>query len=187
MRSVDQFIVKPLKGRRYNNTKKIGGIEFIVSTSQEDFKFSNREALVISTPLKYNGPIEKGDILLVHHNVFKFYNDIKGRQKSGKSFFRDDIFFIDSEQFFMYKKNNKWHSYDRYCFVEPISPENSFIMKPTREEPLMGIMRYPNKYLKSKGIEKGDKVSFTPDSEYEFRLEDKKLYRIYDHQITMKL
>ena len=48
-------------------------------------------------------------------------------------------------------------------------------------------MRYPNKYLKSKGVKEGDKVSFQPDSEYEFTVEGKKMYRIYDHQITIKL
>ena len=66
-------------------------------------KFSNREAIVIETPLGYTGPIKKGDTLLVHHNVFKYYNDMYGRQKSGRSFFKDDIFLIDREQFFYTK------------------------------------------------------------------------------------
>ena len=105
MRSPKDFIVKPLKGKRYDNTKEIGGIEMVVSTSEEDHKFSNRQAVVQELPLGYTGPIEKGDVLLVHHNVFKFYNDIKGRQKSGRSFFKDDIFFIDNEQFFLFKKS----------------------------------------------------------------------------------
>jgi len=48
-------------------------------------------------------------------------------------------------------------------------------------------MKYPNKYLMSKGIKKGDKVSFQPESEYEFEVNGEKLYRIYDHQITLKL
>ena len=38
MQSPDRFIVKPVKGRRYNNTKEIGGLEFITSTSEEDFQ-----------------------------------------------------------------------------------------------------------------------------------------------------
>ena len=78
MKSPFAFIVKPVKGKRYNNTKEIGGIEFIISTSQEDHKYSNREAEVISLPLGYKGPIEVGNTLLVHHNVFKYYNNMKG-------------------------------------------------------------------------------------------------------------
>jgi hypothetical protein len=187
MKSPFNFIVKPLDGKRYSNTKEIGGIEFIVSTSEEDHKFSNRFAEVIELPLGYEGPIENGDTLLVHHNVFKFYNDIKGRQKSGKSFFKDDLFFIEPDQFFMYKRNNTWISYDRFCFVKPISAVESYIKKPFSEEPLMGIMKYPNQYLIDKGIKSGDMVCFAPDSEYEFTVDDEKLYRMYDHQITIKL
>jgi hypothetical protein len=48
-------------------------------------------------------------------------------------------------------------------------------------------MKYPNKYLLSKGVNKGDKISFKPESEYEFMVDDEKLYRMYDHQITMVL
>jgi hypothetical protein len=187
MRSPFYFIVKPLNGKRYDNTKDIGGVEFIVSTSEEDHKFSNRYAQVVELPLKYKGPINIGDTLLVHHNAFKFYNDIKGRQKSGKSFFKDDLFFIETDQFFMYKQDGVWNSYDRYCFVKPIPAVDSYIKKPFSDEPLIGIMKYPNDYLLSKGIKQGDFVSFAPDSEYEFTVDDEKLYRMFDHQITMKL
>jgi hypothetical protein len=187
MRSPFYFIVNPQDNKRYNNTKDISGVNFIVSTSEEDHKFSNRFATVIETPLGYNGPISIGDTLLVHHNAFKFYNDIKGRQRSGKSFFKDDTFFIDSEQFFMYKNADGWNAYDRYCFVKPIPAIESYIKKPFSEEPLMGIMKYPNEYLLSKGIKPGDSVCFLPDSEYEFTVDEEKLFRIYDHQITIKL
>lgn len=187
MKSPFQFIVRPFNGKRYDNTKDIEGVEFITSTSEEDHKFSNRYAEVIETPLGYEGEITVGDTLLVHHNVFKYYFDMQGRQKSGKSFFKDDLFFIDPEQFFMYKHDGEWRAYDRYCFVEPIPTEESFIYKNTKEEPLVGVMKYPNKYLLSKGVKPGDRVCFTPESEYEFLVDDEKLYRIYDHQITIKL
>ena len=95
-KSLYEFIVRPVGGKRYNNTKSIGGIDFIVSTSEEDHKYANREAEVLQVPLGYEGDIKVGDILLVHHNAFKFYNDMKGRRQSGKSFFKDDLFFIDT-------------------------------------------------------------------------------------------
>ena len=148
---------------------------------------SNRQGVVVATPLGYDGEIEVGDLLLVHHNVFKFYNDMKGRQQSGKSFFKDNLFFIEHDQFFMYKQKNVWHCHDRYCFVNPVEKEDSFISKLGTEEPLVGIMKYPNKYLSSQGVASGDKISFKPDSEYEFIVDDEKLYRMYDHQITIKL
>ena len=187
MKSPFYFITRAYNGRRYDNVKSIGGIDFITSTSEEDHKASNRYAEVIETPLGYEGPIRNGDTLLVHHNVFKFYNDMKGRQQSGKSFFKDDLFFIDEEQFFMYKQDGEWHSYDRYCFVKPVPTSESYIFKPFSEEPLVGIMKYPNDYLKSKGVSSGDMVCFKPESEYEFDVDGEKLYRMYDHQITIKM
>jgi len=187
MKSPFYFIVKPLQGKRYNNTKSIGDVDFITSSSEENHAASNRKAKVVETPLKYKGPIRKGDTLLVHHNVFKFYNDMKGRQRSGKSFFKDDLFFVDNDQFFMYKQKGKWHSHDRYCFVEPIGKEESFLFKRFKEEPLMGVIKYSNKYLTSKGALAGMKVCFKPDSEYEFEVSGKKMYRMFDHQITLIL
>ena len=187
MKSPYNFIVKPVEGKRYSNTKTIGGMEFIVNTSEEEADFSNREAIVIETPLGYSGKIRVGDILIVHHNVFKFYNDIKGNRKSGKSFFKDDLFFVDNEQFYLYKQDNEWHSHDRYCFVKPIEALDSFMDKACKHEPLMGEMIYPNDYLKSQDVKSGDRVCFSPDSEYEFIIDGETLYRVYDHQITLGL
>ena len=180
MRAVNQFVVR---GHRYNNTKG----DLIVSTSEEDHRFANREGEVVALPLGYEGPIAIGDTLLVHHNVFKYYNDMKGRRKSGRSFLKDDLFLVDFDQFYMWRSSGEWHPHDRYCFVQPVPPEESIIFKPLTEEPLVGIMRFPNDYLLSQGIESGDMVTFKPDSEYEFTVDGEKLYRMFDHQITCKI
>lgn len=185
MKSPYNFIVRPIEGKRYSNTKSIGGMEFIVNTSEEESKFSNREGIVIETPLGYKGNIKPGDTLIVHHNVFKFYNDIKGRRKSGKSFFKDDLFFVDNDQFYMYKQDGVYHSHDRYCFIRPIKALDSFIDKSCKDEPLMGEMLYTNDYLKSQGVNPGNRVCFFPDSEYEFLIDGETLYRVFDHKITM--
>ena len=184
MQSPDRFIVKPVNGKRYNNTKEIGGLEFITSTSEEEVAASNREAEVIAVPLNYKGEIEPGDTLLVHHNVFKFYNDMKGRRQSCRSFFKEDLFFIEDEQFYMYKKNNKWNAYGRNCFVKPLPVKDSFLKKRGKYEPLMGTVKYINKELAVFGVEEGDEVSFQPESEYEFRVDGEVLYRMFTNNIT---
>lgn len=186
MQSPFYFIVKPIGGR-YANTKNVGGVEMIVSTSLEDHLYSNRQAEVIEVPRGYTGEVVKGDTLLVHHNVFKFYNDINGKQRSGRSFLKDDTFFVDMEQFFAYKHEGIWKATDRYCFVAPIPVEDSIIKKNCTEEPLTGIMRYPSKKLMYYGVQSGDKVCFRPNCSYEFTVEGEKMYRMYEHQITMKL
>jgi len=187
MQSPFSFIVEPLKGKRYDNTRAHGDVELIVSTSQEDHKFSNRYAVVKNLPLNYCGPIQINDTLLVHHNVFKIYYDMKGYEKSGKSYFKDNLFFIENDQFFLYKNNNKWHAHDKYCFVEPILSKDYYIDKIVKYEPLVGIVKYPNKELIYHGIKEGDEVAFQPESEYEFTIDGVLMYRIMSQFITVKL
>ena len=148
---------------------------------------SNRYGIVVETPINYTGPIKIGDTLLVHHNVFKYYNDMKGVERSGKSFFKDNLFFIDNDQFFLYNHNGVWNAHSKYCMIKPIKKKESYLKSHENEEPLIGLVKYPNKYLLSKGVKKGDKVSFKPDSEYEFNVDGEKLYRMFDHQITLSL
>ena len=54
MKSPYMFIVKPVDGKRYANTKEVGGKEILISTSQEDHIHSNRFAEVIETPIHYD-------------------------------------------------------------------------------------------------------------------------------------
>lgn len=183
MQSPNQFIVTPANNRRYDNIKTMEGLEIILDTSEESASFSNREAVVVSLPLNYKGPIEVGDTLLVHHNVFKYYNDMYGRRQSGKSFFKDDRFFIDDTQYYMYKKTNQWIAIEPFCFVAPLPATETYIYKPFSDEPLMGVMQYTCKSIEKHGIKKGDIVTFNPDSEYEFKLDEQKLYRIRSKNI----
>ena len=187
MKSPYLFIAKPLDNKRYNNTKKIGDMDFITSTSEEDHVASNRFAEVVATPITYDGPIKPGDMMLVHHNVFKFYNDMYGRRQSGRSYFKDDLFFIEPDQFYLYHNGDQWNTHGRYCFTKPVSVEEYYMYKNTNEEPLVGEIKYSNDYLKSQDVNPGDKVCFKPESEYEFEVDGEKLYRMYDHQITIKL
>ena len=188
MRPLHQYLVKPVDGRRYDNTKEMGGIEIITSTSEEDHNFSNRYAEVVALPLTGNtSGVKVGDILLVHHNVFKFYNDMKGRRKSGKSFLKEDLFLIDPDQFYMYKRNNEWYAYDRYCFVKPIKMKEDKSISSNGLEPLTGVLTHPNDYLLSQGLKRGDEIKFAPDSEYEFIIDSEIYYRVYDHMITIKI
>lgn len=186
-RSPFYFIVKPNKGKRYDNTVDVGGIGLIVSSSIEDHKASNRFAIVVSLPINYSGPIKVGDTLVVHHNVFKFYNDTQGRIKSGKSYYKDDLFFIEEDQFFMYGSEGNWKAIEKYCFIEPSKQKEWTISRIGSKEPLMGKIIYGNETLRSMGIEEGDEVSFTPDSEYEFKIDDRLLYRVFTKDVCLKL
>jgi hypothetical protein len=109
---------------------------------------------------------------------------MKGRRQSGRSFFKDDLFFIEDEQFYMYKKNGKWKAHGRNCFVKPSAVKKSFIDKPGEYEPLIGTVKYINEELIKLGVKEGDEISFQPESEYEFRVDDEILYRMFTNNIT---
>lgn len=187
MKSPYCFIVTPVNDRRYDNQKEIGGVNFITSVSEEDHTASNRFAIVVETPIGYKGPIKKGDTLLVHHNVFKFYNDMKGRRKSGRSYLKENLFLVDQEQFYMYHNGKEWNAWGKYCFIEPVDIKDSYIFKPGGEEPLFGKIKYINQELLDLGVKQGDEISFTPGSEYPFQVEGEKLYRMFTNNITMTL
>lgn len=82
MRAINAFLVRPKDEKRYNNEQEVAGKSFITSASQEDHKASTREAVVVSLPLNYSGDVKVGDILIVHHNVFKYYYNMYGVQKA---------------------------------------------------------------------------------------------------------
>jgi hypothetical protein len=189
MKSLNCFIVKPLNDKRYDDTRDYGGTELIISTDLEDAKRSNRLAEVIEVPLNYKGEIESGDTIVVHHNIFKFYNNMSGTLTNSASYIKEGLYIVDADKFFMYRKkgSTEWKAWDRFCFVKPIPQKNHIFDKGATEEPLMGKMFVPNDFLKQMGIKVGDEVCYTPEMNYEFEIEGQKLYRIFDHQITIKL
>jgi hypothetical protein len=188
MKSLHKFIVKPIRGERYSNTVHIAGMDFFVNTSEENHIYSNREAVVIATPISYTGEIQVGDVILVHHNVFKTQFDIRGNRKLSTEHIYDDVFFVGEGSYYGYKRNGQWKMIDKYCMVKPVDKINrGGFEKNITEEPLIGELRYVNDYLKDRGVKEGDSVLFTPDSEYEFRIDGERLYRMYDSSIAAVL
>tara|TARA_R100001440_G_C2523142_1_gene119105 strand:+ start:307 stop:885 length:579 start_codon:yes stop_codon:yes gene_type:complete len=187
MRSPYCFIVRPYNNRRYDNIKKYGNKTFYTSVSEEDHTVATRFAKVVNTPINYEGPVQIGDTLVVHHNTFKFYNDMRGRQKSGRSWLIDDLFLVEPDQFFLYKQKDEWETYDKYCFVKPVPKKKRSIQDiDLKYEPLHGELVYPNIHLKNMGLKKGDEVCFQPDSEYAFNIDGEILYRMFSQNITLK-
>ncbi len=179
MKSVYGFVIKP-KGKRYNNTKKIGGSELIVNTEIFNHKFVNREAVVISCPIVGdNFGIRPGDTVIVHHNVFRRWHDMKGRERNSKAFFNEDTYIVSADQIFLYKNRDTWYCLNGYCFVNPIESNDKYSLE--KERPLMGIVEYTDG-----SVDVDDLVGFRPNSEYEFVFEGKRLYRVFSHFITIK-
>lgn len=177
MKSINSYIVEPI-GSRYKNSVNVDDKELIINTSIEDAKYVNRLARVISLPMSFETEIKKGDIVLVHHNVFRRWYDVKGREKNSKSYFEDNKYFVQKDQVYAYKRD-EWKPLQDYCFVQPFVEELSMNRKV--EHPNKGVVVYGNKKFKQ-----GDVVSYTPFSQYEFLLEGKRLFRVHNQFITIK-
>jgi len=178
MKSVYNFVVKP-KGERYNNTKELDGGELILNTEIFNHQYVNREAIVISKPIIGNTDIEPGDTVIVHHNVFRRWHNVKGIEKNSRSYFDDSNYFISSDQIFLYKRKDKWITPKGYCFVMPLKAQDPFNID--MEKPLQGIVKYSDGTVKV-----NDLVGFTPSSEYEFVVDSERLYRVLSNFITIK-
>ncbi len=145
MKSVHDFVVTP-KGKRYNNNKKIGDSELILNTEIFNHKYVNREAIVMSTPIIGKTDIKKGDTVIVHHNVFRRWHNIKGVEKNSRAYFNEDTYFINHDQIFLYKRNDKWIAPKGYCFVKPLKAIDQFNIE--SEKPLQGIVKYSDNTVK---------------------------------------
>ncbi len=178
MKSVHNFVVTP-KGERYNNSKQVGDSELILNTEIYNHQYVNREAIVISTPIAGYTEIQAGDTVIVHHNVFRRWHDVKGIEKNSRSYFNESTYFINHDQIFLYKRNKEWIAPKGYCFVKPLKAIDQFNIE--SEKPLQGIVKYSDGT-----VEVNDLVGFTPSSQYEFIVDGERLYRVLSNFITIK-
>ena len=178
MESVYNFVVTP-KGDRYNNTKEVDGGKLILNTEIFNHQYVNREAIVVSTPMVGQTDIKPGDTVIVHHNVFRRWHDVKGREKNSRSYFNESTYFITQDQIFLYKRDDEWKAPRGYCFVIPLKATDQFNIE--SEKPLQGIIKYSDGT-----VEVNDLIGFRPGSEYEFVINGERLYRILSNFITIK-
>jgi len=181
--SIYDFIVKPV-GDRYNNKVKVGDKELITNTSIETFKAVNNIAEVVSVPLLIETGIKVGDYVVIHHNVFRRFYDMKGKQKNSRSYYKEDLYFVTADQIYLYGKYNKWKSFGDRCFIQPIKNNNDLSLE--KERKLIGILKYGNSSLNELKINPGDLVGYKPFGEFEFIIDGQRLYCMKSNDIVIK-
>ena len=88
MNAYKDYIVSPI-GSRYNNSVKVGEQELILNTEVFNHQHVNRLAKVIATPILFQSPINVGDEIIIHHNVFRRWNDVKGEERNSRSYWKE--------------------------------------------------------------------------------------------------
>jgi hypothetical protein len=176
------FIVKPVEGR-YNNKTSIEGQELILNTELENHNYVSRIGVVVCEPYLNDTDIKIGDQVIVHHNVFRRFRDIRGEEKNSKSYYGGNLYFAQLDQIYAYKnKGDKWSACKGFNFVKPIKETKMF--STDFEKPLVGILKIKDKDLD--GLKEGDLVGFSPSSEYEFIIGTDRVYRVPTTSITIK-
>jgi hypothetical protein len=181
MKALYDFIVEPV-GDRYANKIKIGDSELVLNANIENHKFVNVIAKVISTPVNLKTDVKPGDLLLVHHNVFRRFYDIRGNEKNSRSYFKDGKYFVSLDQIFMYN-NDGWKAFNNRCFVKPLQSDNTFATDSRKKN--YGVLIYGNKELNKLNVSEGDVVSYKNKREFEFLIDKELLYCMKSNDILI--
>jgi len=184
MNSIYDFIITPKNGR-YNNKINIGDKELIVNASVEDHKNCKIDTpLLKSVPLAFSTSINIGDEIIIHHNIFRRWYDIKGKQRNSSQYFKEDLYFCKPDQIYLYKKQNNWLPFMNRCFVMPIKETNSLTID--IEKKCVGILKIGNNELEASNINPGDLVGYKPGREWEFVIDGKRIYCMKSNDIVIK-
>ena len=181
MKALYEYLIKPV-GERYNNVKQIGGKDVIVNTTMDetDFKYTNRIAEVIAVP-KNRGELQVGDKIIVHHNTFRKWFNVRGHLKDSSNFVKEGCFYADLDMIFAYDRGDGWKSLADYCFVEPTEMElNDYGMALNTKvtSVTQGKVYITNPILERQGVEVGDQVVFNKSAAYKFQIDGKLLYKM---------
>ena len=179
MHSVFNYLVEP-KGSRSTGKKDIEGQELLLNTELQNYEYVNRIGTILSLPLvTVYKELKEGDDVVVHHNVFRRFRDVRGKEKDSKNYLSENVYLVQPDQVYAYKRNNEWKALEGFMFVMPIKETRMFSVND--ERPLIGIVKYSNGEF-----EKEQLIGFRPNSEYEFIIEGQRLYRVPVNSITIK-
>ena len=177
MKGMYDFIVEPL-GERYDNTIKVGDVDLVVNTNIESFKSVNNVAVVLALPKAFKTDICIGDQIMIHHNVFRRFYDMRGKEKNSRSYLEEDKYIVSEDQIFLYKQK-EYKAMPGFSFVKPLKAIDNFNIED--ERPLIGVVKYSDGTFNKEEL-----VGFRPGSQYEFIIDNERLYRVMNNFITIK-
>lgn len=168
----------------------------IVNSTIESVEHINRIARVVEAPSFTI--LQKGDEVIVHHNMFRMRNGMKGKKVQSDYFIEGNKYFIPLTLVFAYRRGDEdWQSIRPFVFVKPIEFEeeqvNGFTITKGESnthkgrKKLRGLIKFPNDELEAQGVKEGDEVLFSDYSEYEFNIEGETLYKMSTKDILAVL
>lgn len=177
MKSPESFIVTP-KERRYKSAIEVGNVKLETVTSIENAKDVSMEAIVVALPLNYEGEIEVGDDLIIHHNIFRDYYNQHGNLTHSRAFLHDGLYHAIPEEVFCYKKGDEWKPCPNVCLVLPLTEDDISLLE--------GVFLPHTGTIYLSNTHKGKSpIGFTPESEYEVWIDNVMYYKMRDIDICL--
>ena len=181
--------------QEYNNEVTLdSGLSLVVNTTIESVANVNRVVTIKSAP-KFT-ILQKGDKVIIHHNILRRKNDINGLEVQGEYFIEDNLYFVPLTEVFAYNRSGKWIALDPFVFLKPIVYDNindkinDRIIEPVSFEKYkknIGTLQILNEEVVDWGLSKGDEIYFTDNSEYEFEIDGELLYRMKTSDLLGKV
>lgn len=179
MRVLHEFIVRMPK--KFKDTIKFGDTEIFLDSRFDEFANRISEAEIVATPVKFPTGAKEGDTLYFHHHVV-----LDKRAEIDKELYRVKF---DPEggygsQAYAYKgEDGAVKVLPGWVFLipeegeEPTS-ESGLILSMKKEVKMEGIVRFDTHELLEMGVNAGDRVGFSKESDYTMEVNGEKLWRM---------
>ena len=192
MKSINYVIVE-LDEAYVNEEKLSTGDSLIINTTIEDVNYINRVATVKTAPT--STILKQGDKVVVHHNIFRLRNNIKGGVSESNYDIGNGLYIVPLTEVFMYKRDDSdWIPISPFCFIKPIKrvEKEGFDVNASEDTHKGNVFRrgevvHPNEELIQQGIYKGDIIVFSDYSEYEFKIDGEVLYKMSTKDVLAKV
>jgi len=172
-----KFLISLINNEQYVN--KIGNL--IVNTSIEEAENVQRIGEVINVPFDYQGFIQKGDLVVVQHNVFRITFDDWGVPRQSDNHIVENLFGVSPDIIYAVIRDGKIMSSDNYIFVEPIVEEDFWLGKQTLKN--QGFAKYVNPTMEAQGVFQGVRIAFGSFSDYLFEIFGEKLFLMRNKKV----
>ena len=179
----------------YKNYIETENSKIYTNSTIESVSNINRAARVIEAP-KFT-ILKEGNEIITHHNIFRLRYGATGSVIKSNYWLEGNKYFVPLTEVFMVKKpNEEWEALSPYCFIKPLKYEDKKIgniILPSDSAKShkgrikqIGVIEYPNAQMVESGLNVGDKVGFSKNSEYEFNINGEILYKMSSKDIMMK-
>lgn len=166
-----------------------GGTKFHVNNAIDDTTYLIRHGEVVTSS---DPRFKVGDEVYFHHNCVRRHTTAEGRKERGENEIMDNMFRVEVSYIYLIKRNGEYMAVDPWCYVSPVEKKKHMhgcieLVDNEEYERQFGEMVYTNESLREQGVENGDSIIFNLDSEYQFKVDDRVLYRMKTPWIIGKL